>query len=142
MLKLNRAVIAFALWSTFSTAYAQESVKIGYSGPLTGPIAAVGKYSENGVLLAIDEANAANTLIGGKPVQFILESRDDMGDPKAATTAAQRLVDDGVAGVIGHLNSGAPLPASKIYADAGVPEISPASTIQPTRVKGSRPRLE
>jgi ABC-type branched-subunit amino acid transport system substrate-binding protein len=67
-------------------------------------------------------------LIGGKPVHFMLDSQDDMGDPKAATTAAQKRVDDNVAGVIGHLNSGATLPASKIYTDAGVPEISPAQT--------------
>jgi hypothetical protein len=67
-------------------------------------------------------------LIGGKPVHFMLDSQDDMGDPKAATTAAQKRVDDNVAGVIGHLNSGATLPASKIYSDAGIPEISPAQT--------------
>ena len=60
-------------------------------------------------------------LIGGKPVHFMLDSQDDMGDPKAATTATQKRVDDNVAGVIGHLNSGATLPASKVYSDAGVP---------------------
>jgi len=67
-------------------------------------------------------------LIGGKPVRLMLDSQDDVGDPKGATTAGQKRVDDNVAGVIGHVNSGATLPASKICSDAGVPEISPAST--------------
>jgi branched-chain amino acid transport system substrate-binding protein len=111
-----------------STATAQQVVKIGYAGPMTGPVAQIGKDGENGVRLAIDEANTSNIRIGGQPVRFELESQDDMGDPKTATTVAQKLVDSGVVGVIGHLNSGATLPASKIYSDAGVPEISPAST--------------
>jgi len=107
---------------------AQQVVKIGYAGPITGPVAQIGKDGENGVRLAIDEANAGNIKIGGQAVRFELESQDDMGDPKTATTVAQKLVDDGVVGVVGHLNSGATLPASKIYSDAGVPEVSPAST--------------
>lgn len=111
-----------------TAAMAQQVVKIGYAGPITGPVAQIGKDGENGVRLAIDEANAGNIKIGGQAVRFELESQDDMGDPKTATTVAQKLVDDGVVGVIGHLNSGATLPASKIYSDAGVPEISPAST--------------
>ncbi|MFL9863486.1 branched-chain amino acid ABC transporter substrate-binding protein [Paraburkholderia fungorum] len=111
-----------------SVAMAQQMVKIGYAGPMTGPVAQIGKDGESGVRLAIEEANARNIRIGGQPVRFELESQDDMGDPKTATTVAQKLVDDGVVGVIGHLNSGATLPASKIYSDAGMPEISPAST--------------
>lgn len=111
-----------------TAAMAQQVVKIGYAGPITGPVAQIGKDGENGVRLAIDEANAGNIKIGGQAVRFELESQDDMGDPKTATTVAQKLVDDGVVGVVGHLNSGATLPASKIYSDAGVPEVSPAST--------------
>jgi branched-chain amino acid transport system substrate-binding protein len=128
-LKIAVAIVAQVLLVAYcSTATAQQVVTIGYAGPITGPVAQVGKDGENGVRLAIDEANADNIRIRGQPVRFELESQDDMGDPKTATIVAQKLVDDGVVGVIGHLNSGATLPASKIYSDAGVPEISPSST--------------
>ena len=66
--------------------------------------------------------------IGGKKVKFELVSEDDQADPKTATIVAQKLVDAKVAGVIGHLNSGTTIPASKIYADAGIPQISPSAT--------------
>ena len=128
-LKIAVAIVAQVLLVAYCcTATAQQVVTIGYAGPITGPVAQVGKDGENGVRLAIDEANADNIRIRGQPVRFELESQDDMGDPKTATIVAQKLVDDGVVGVIGHLNSGATLPASKIYSDAGVPEISPSST--------------
>ncbi len=106
----------------------EEVVKLGSVAPLTGPIAHLGKDIENGVQLAVDELNASNTVIGGKKVKFELQSEDDQGDPKIATQVAQRLVDKKVAGIIGHLNSGTSIPASKIYAEAGIPQISPAST--------------
>ncbi|MCX4156676.1 MULTISPECIES: branched-chain amino acid ABC transporter substrate-binding protein [Paraburkholderia] len=111
-----------------TTAAAQQVVKIGYAGPMTGPVSQIGKDGESGVKLAIEEANSSSVRIGGQSVRFELESQDDMGDPKTATSVAQKLVDSGAVGVIGHLNSGATLPASKIYSDAGMPEISPAST--------------
>lgn len=104
------------------------TVKIGHVGPLTGNIAHLGKDNENGVRLAIDELNAGNTEIGGQKVKFELQSEDDQADPKTATAVAQRLVDAKVAGVIGHLNSGTTIPASKLYSDAGIPQISPSAT--------------
>jgi branched-chain amino acid transport system substrate-binding protein len=106
----------------------KQVVKIGQSSPLTGPQAHLGKDNDNGARLAIDEINAANPTLGGKPVVFELVSEDDAADPKTATTVAQRLVDEGVAGVIGHLNSGATIPASKVYFDAGIPQVSPSAT--------------
>jgi branched-chain amino acid transport system substrate-binding protein len=57
-----------------------------------------------------------------------LDSQDDAGDPRTATQVAQKLVDDKVVGVVGHLNSGTTIPASKIYSDAGIVEISQAAT--------------
>lgn len=122
------SVMALMMLGCCGAALAQEVVKIGYAGPITGPVAQIGKDSENGVRLAVDEANAQNIRIGGKAVRFAVDPQDDMGDPKTATTVAQKLVDDGVVGIIGHLNSGATLPASKIYSDAGIAQISPAST--------------
>ncbi|RAS15001.1 amino acid/amide ABC transporter substrate-binding protein (HAAT family) [Microvirgula sp. AG722] len=110
-------------------AAAEETVvKIGTVAPLTGPIAHLGKDIESGVKLAVDEINAEGTTIDGKKVKFEVESEDDQADPKIATQVAQRLVDKKVVGIIGHLNSGTSIPASKIYADAGIPQVSPAST--------------
>ncbi len=105
-----------------------QIVRIGQSSPLTGPQAHLGKDNDNGARLAIDEINAGRPTLGGKPVVFELMSEDDGADPKTATTVAQRLVDEGVVGVIGHLNSGATIPASKVYADAGIPQVSPSAT--------------
>jgi len=105
-----------------------EVVKIGSVAPLTGPQAHLGKDNENGARMAIDEINASGVTIGGKKVQFKLVSEDDQTDPKAATIVAQKLVDEQVHGVIGHLNSGTTIPASKIYSDAGIPQISPSAT--------------
>lgn len=109
---------------------AQETllVKIGYAGPKTGNTAHIGKDAENGARMAIDEANLTPLTINGKQVKFELLGEDDAADPKQGTAAAQKLVDSGVAGVIGHVNSGTTIPASKIYADAGIPQISPSAT--------------
>lgn len=103
-------------------------VKIGHAGPLTGPIAHLGKDNENGVRLAIEEANAAGHVIGGEKISFEMISEDDEGNPQKGTVVAQKLVDANVAGVIGHLNSGTTIPASKIYFDAGIAQISPSAT--------------
>jgi branched-chain amino acid transport system substrate-binding protein len=109
--------------------YAQDMVvKIGHVGPTSGGIAHLGKDNENGARMAIDELNAKGTTIGGKKVKFELLAEDDAGDPKQGTAAAQKLVDSKVNGVIGHLNSGTSIPASKIYSDAGIPQISPSAT--------------
>ncbi|GLR14561.1 branched chain amino acid ABC transporter substrate-binding protein [Chitinimonas prasina] len=105
-----------------------EVIKIGHAAPLTGNIAHLGKDNENGVRLAIEELNAEGVEIGGKKVKFEMISEDDQADPKTATTVAQRFVDAKVAGVIGHLNSGTTIPASKLYSDAGIPQISPSAT--------------
>lgn len=111
-----------------SAVQADEVVKLGTAAPLTGTQAHLGKDIENGVRLAVEEYNAKGVTLGGKKVKFEVMAEDDAADPKTATTVAQRLVDSGVKGVIGHLNSGASIPASRIYNDAGLPQISPAST--------------
>ena len=103
-------------------------VKIGHAAPLTGPQAHLGKDNENGVRLAIEDLNAKGISIGGQKVQFELESEDDQADPRIATTVAQKFIDDKVSGMIGHLNSGTTIPASRIYNDAGLVQISPSAT--------------
>ncbi|WP_026259265.1 branched-chain amino acid ABC transporter substrate-binding protein [Uliginosibacterium gangwonense] len=104
-----------------------EVVRLGFSAPLTGPQAHYGKGYQNGVQMAIDDANAAKPVIGGKAVRFELLAEDDMADPRSATQVAQKIVDAKVAGMIGHFNSGTSIPASKIYASAGIPQIAMAT---------------
>jgi branched-chain amino acid transport system substrate-binding protein len=111
-----------------SGAQGGAEVKIGHVAPLTGGIAHLGKDNENGARLAVEEANAAGTKIGGKDVKFVLVAEDDQADPKVGTTVAQKLVDAGVVGVVGHLNSGTSIPASPIYNQAGIPVISGSAT--------------
>jgi branched-chain amino acid transport system substrate-binding protein len=111
-----------------SAAWSQEIIRIGQVGPVTGPISYLGKDIQNGARMAIDELNAKGFTIGGQKATFVLVAEDDGGDPKQGTAAAQKLVDAKVNGVIGHLNSGTTMPASKIYFQAGIPQISPAAT--------------
>ncbi len=123
------AVVAAAALLIAGTASAQDMVvKIGHVGPTSGGIAHLGKDNEMGARMAIDELNAKGVTIGGKKVKFELLAEDDAADPKQGTAVAQKLVDSKVNGVIGHLNSGTTIPASKIYSDAGIPQISPSAT--------------
>lgn len=115
--------IAFA-----GSASAQEVVRIGHVGPISGASAHLGKDNENGAKMAIEELNAKGFTLGGKKVKLELLTEDDGADPKQGTAVAQKLVDAKVHGVIGHLNSGTTVPASKIYHDAGIPQISPSAT--------------
>jgi branched-chain amino acid transport system substrate-binding protein len=110
------------------SAFAQDTIKIGHVAPVSGPNSHLGKDMENGARMAVEDLAAKGIKIGGKPVKFVVQFEDDAGDPKQGTTAAQKLVDSKVQGVIGHLNSGTTIPASKIYYDAGIPQISPAAT--------------
>ena len=124
------ATLLLAACGKSATDQASDSltVRIGAAAPLTGPQAHLGKDNENGTRMAIDDANAKGIVIGGKKVHFELVSEDDQADPKTATIVAQKLVDDNVSGVIGHLNSGTTIPAAKIYSDNGIPQISPSAT--------------
>lgn len=110
------------------TAAEEMVIRIGHAAPLTGPQAHLGKDNENGVRLAIDDLNAKGFEIGDQKVRFELVSEDDQADPRQGAIVAQKLVDENVNGVIGHLNSGTTLPASRIYHDAGMAQISPSAT--------------
>lgn len=105
-----------------------QVVRIGSVAPLTGPQAHIGKDNDNGARLAVEEINAQGLTLGGKKLRLELLSEDDQADPKTATIVAQKLVDAGVVAVVGHLNSGTTIPASKYYHDAGIPQISPSAT--------------
>lgn len=103
-----------------STLAAQQVIKVGVSGPLSGSNAFAGKDNENGVRLAIEDLNAKKMSVGGKTVKFELMSEDDQGDPKAGVNVAQKFVDAGVRFVLGPYNSGVAIPASRIYNDNGI----------------------
>ncbi|WP_305824112.1 branched-chain amino acid ABC transporter substrate-binding protein [Massilia brevitalea] len=125
---MKKYAIAASLLTLSGFATAQEVVKIGHSAAVTGPVSYFGKDTENGARMAIEALNARGVVIGGKKVRFELVAEDDGGDPKQATNVAQKLVDGRVNGVVGHETSGTTIPASKIYNQAGIPQISPSST--------------
>lgn len=103
-------------------------VKIGHVAPLSGAQAHYGKDNENGVRMAIEDLNKQGFEIGGKKAKFEIVAEDDAADPKQGTAAAQKLCDAKVAGVVGHLNSGTTIPASKVYNDCGIPHVTGAAT--------------
>lgn len=111
-----------------SSAQAQDIIKIGHVAATSSAIAHLGKDNENGARMAVDELNAKGVVIGGKKYKIVLQAEDDAGDPKQATTAAQKLADAKVLGVVGHQTSGTTIPASRIYYDAGIPQITPSAT--------------
>jgi branched-chain amino acid transport system substrate-binding protein len=128
-MQFTTKLIPFAIAIAFAgSAGAQEVVRIGHVSPVSGPSAHLGKDMENAAHMAIDELNAKGFTLGAKKATLQLLTEDDGSDPKQGTAVAQKLVDAHVNGVIGHLNSGTTVPASKIYNEAGIPQISPATT--------------
>jgi ABC-type branched-subunit amino acid transport system substrate-binding protein len=116
---LAAAIAALCFYAP--AASADDVVKIGVSGPLSGANAFAGKDDENGVRLAIEELNAKKSIkVGGKVLRFELLSEDDQGDPKAGVIVAQKFADAGVHFVLGPYNSGVALPAARVYNDAGI----------------------
>jgi branched-chain amino acid transport system substrate-binding protein len=127
-------LVASSLVAQGAAAQDQQIVKIAHAGPVSGGIAHIGKDTENGVRMALDDLNAQNLVIGGKKIKFELAAEDDAGDPRQATAVAQKLCDQRVAGVVGHLQSGTSIPASAIYAKCDLPHVS-ASASNPDLTK-------
>ncbi len=117
-----------AAFQSAAMAADEVTVTVGVAAPLSGNNAAYGKDLLNGVQLAVDSANGKKLTIGGKSAHFVVLAQDDQADPKTAVEVAQLLADKKVAVVIGHENSGTTLPASRIYANAGIPMITPSAT--------------
>ena len=118
--KMNMAPLALAALLAVHANAAEQVVKIGVSGPLSGANAFAGKDNENGVRLAIEELNAQKLQVGGNTLRFELQSEDDQGDPKQGVTVAQKFADAGVKFVLGPYNSGVAIPASRVYNDNGI----------------------
>jgi branched-chain amino acid transport system substrate-binding protein len=104
---------------------AADTIKIGMAGVLTGGDGQIGASMLNGSQVAIDEWNAKGGVLGKKIETVVL---DDEGSGQKAVTVAQSLIDSGIVAVIGHFNSGCTIPASRLYNDAKIIEISPGST--------------
>jgi branched-chain amino acid transport system substrate-binding protein len=104
---------------------APATIKIGLAGAQTGSDGEIGLSMLDGSKVAIDEWNAKGGVLGKKIETIVL---DDEASGQKAVTVAQSLVDAGVVAVIGHFNSGCTIPASRIYNDAKIIEISPGST--------------
>jgi branched-chain amino acid transport system substrate-binding protein len=125
----RKGFVAAAIALLCGVALAQETVvRLGHVAPMSGEQSHYGRDNVNGAILAVEDLNARGVTIGGKKVRFELLNEDDAADPKQATAAAYKLVDARVNGVIGHLNSGTTIPASRIYHDARIPQITATAT--------------
>ena len=118
------AGIALGLGLAFTGA-AQAQIKIGVAGPITGPNAAFGAQLKNGVEQAVEDINAKGGINGQKLVVVV---GDDVSDPKQGVSVANKFASEGVKMVVGHFNSGVSIPASEVYAEANIVQITPAST--------------
>ncbi len=126
-LKLSIAAVVAAV-AGMASAQDVQVVKIGHVAPMSGGQAHYGKDNANGAAMAVEDLNAKGVVIAGKKIKFELQAEDDAADPKQGTAAAQKLCDSKVSGVVGHLNSGTTIPASKVYNDCGIPHVTGAAT--------------
>jgi branched-chain amino acid transport system substrate-binding protein len=116
--------VALGLGLAFATA-ASAQIKIGVGGPITGPNAAFGAQLKNGAEQAAEDINAAGG-VNGQKIQIVIG--DDVSDPKQGVSVANKFAAEGVKWVVGHFNSGVSIPTSDVYAEAGIVQVSPAST--------------
>ena len=116
--------LAFGLGLAFADP-ASAQIKLGVAGPLTGGSAAFGAQLKNGTEQAVADINAAGGILGQKIQLYV---GDDRADPKEGVSVANKFVGDGVKFVIGHFNSGVTMPASEVYQENGILEITPAAT--------------
>ncbi|MBS0315594.1 MAG: branched-chain amino acid ABC transporter substrate-binding protein [Proteobacteria bacterium] len=125
-----KVTVAAAVAMLAGVAFAQDAqtVTIASVAPMSGPQAHYGTDNANGVLMAVDDLNKEGLTIGGKKVKFVADVEDDAADPKQGTAVAQKICDSKDDGVVGHLNSGTSIPASKIYNGCGIPMITGSST--------------
>lgn len=127
-MRRSRTAAFAALFALSSTAFfpAQaEDLKMGLGAPFTGASAAFGEQFKRGTEMAIEDVNAAGGVVGQK---ITLQIGDDASDPKAGVSVANKFASDGVKWVIGHVNSGVSIPASDVYAENGIIQVTPSST--------------
>ncbi|OZI76060.1 branched-chain amino acid ABC transporter substrate-binding protein [Bordetella genomosp. 2] len=122
------ALLAALAAACLAGAVQAEEIKLGFAAPLTGPQSHYGEDMQNGLTMALEEANKKGIKVDGEVAKFVLVSRDDQADPRAAVQVAQQLVDEDVDGILGHFNSGTTIPASRVYNEAGLPQIAMATS--------------
>ena len=113
----------------------EDVIKIGIAGPMTGAQAKMGTDFRNGVTIAVEEWNSKGGILG-KKIEMVIG--DDQADPKQAVAVANKLINDGAVGIIGHFNSSCSIPASDVYNRSGIPMISPGSTNPQITERGYR----
>ena len=124
MKKSLLSAVALTAFVAFSGS-AWADILIGVAGPITGPNAAFGAQLQKGAEQAVADINAAGGVLGQ---QLKLSVGDDVSDPKQGISVANKFVADGIKFVDGHFNSGVSIPASEVYAENGILEITPAAT--------------
>ncbi len=118
-------ILAAALAAVLLSGVAHAQIKMGVGGPITGSDAAFGAQLKNGVEQAVSDINSAGGVMGQK---IELSVGDDAGDAKQGRSVANEFIGEGVTFVVGHFNSSVTMPASDAYNEAGILEITPAST--------------
>ncbi len=117
--------VAFGFAAALSASASWADVSIGVAGPITGQYAAFGEQLKRGAEMAVKDINAAGGVNGE---QLVLEIGDDACDPKQAVAVANQMVSKGIKFMAGHFCSGSSIPASAIYAEEGIIQITGAST--------------
>lgn len=125
MRTVKMALLASAAALAFGAGAAQAEIAIATAGPMTGPYASFGAQMQAGAEKAVADINAAGGVLGE---QLVLQVGDDVCDPKQAVAVANQMVNDGVVFMAGHFCSGSSIPASQVYTEEGILQISPAST--------------
>ncbi len=125
MRNMKLSLIAAAAITAVSLTAAKAEITISTAGPMTGQYASFGEQMKRGAEMAVADLNAAGGVLGQ---QVTLLIGDDACDPKQAVAVANKFVSDGVVFVAGHFCSGSSIPASKVYEEEGILQISPAST--------------
>ncbi|KEA64631.1 High-affinity leucine-specific transport system, periplasmic binding protein LivK [Marinobacterium lacunae] len=131
--RFSKTLLAAATALTIVGTAQADTFKIALAGPATGPVAQYGDMQKIGVMAAIDYLNA-NGGINGMDVEGVIY--DDACDPKQAVAVANKIVNDGITHVVGHLCSSSTEPASDIYEEEGVLMITAASTSPTITEKG------
>jgi len=125
MLKRNLTAVSVAALMAFAVGTARADIKIAVAGPVTGDLAAFGEQLKRGAEMAVADINAKGGVNGEK---LVLSIGDDRCDPKEARSVAEKLANQKVVFVAGHFCSGSSIPASEVYKEEGILQISPAST--------------
>jgi branched-chain amino acid transport system substrate-binding protein len=125
MLKRNLTAVAVAALMAFASGEAWAQIKIAVAGPVTGDLAAFGEQLKRGAEMAVKDINDKGGVNGQK---LELTIGDDRCDPKEARSVAEKLANQKVVFVAGHFCSGSSIPASEVYKEEGILQISPAST--------------